>query len=228
MPYPLVIKDNFFPDPDSILESCNQLDCNRSHVNFPGLRTNYLSDTNKKLFLFIANRIFALIHDKTPDAYNMDMRFQKIKPFVEDDKWDKKNRGWVHKDCCLFGGVIYLDKNPDKDAGTSIYESKYGYDVQTDESLFHKEHLHSGKLMDDGQYYEAYDMIADQYEETLRIPNLYNRLVLIPGDQPHAMTTTGDKERHTIAFFCYDTMGVSLPEYKRNPTVAIPNHALYT
>ena len=70
--------------------------------------------------------------------------------------------------------------------------------------------------------------MRNQYEETLRISNLYNRLVLIPGDQFHAMTTTGDKERHTIVFFCYDTMGVSLPEYKRIPTVAIPNHALYT
>ena len=167
MPYPLVIKDNFFSDPDSILELCNQFDCNRSHVNFPGLRSNYLSNTNKKLFLSIANRIFALIHDSLPSHYKMDIEFQKIDPFVKDDKWDKKNRGWVHKDCCLFGGVIYLDKNPDKDAGTSIYESKYGYDVQTDESVFYKELLHSGKLIDDGQYYEAYDMIADQYKDCL-------------------------------------------------------------
>ena len=226
MPYPLVIKDNFFSDPDSILELCNQFDCNRSHVNFPGLRSNYLSNTNKKLFLSIANRIFALIHDSLPSHYKMDIEFQKIDPFVKDDKWDKKNRGWVHKDCCLFGGVIYLDKNPDKDAGTSIYESKYGYDVQTDESVFYKELLHSGKLIDDGQYYEAYDMIAAQYKETLRVPNVYNRLFLIPGDQFHAMTTIGDRERNLIVFFCNEVTGVYPPEYKYE-TSTISNHELY-
>ena len=77
MPYPLVIKDNFFSDPDSILELCNQFDCNRSHVNFPGLRTNYLSNTNKKLFLSIANRIFALIHDSLPSHYKMILSSRK-------------------------------------------------------------------------------------------------------------------------------------------------------
>ena len=214
MPYPLVIKDNFFSDPDSILELCNQFDCNRSHVNFPGLRTNYLSNTNKKLFLSIANRIFALIHDSLPSHYKMDIEFQKIDPFVKDDKWDKKNRGWVHKDYCLFGGVIYLNKNPDKDAGTCIYESKDGYPIQDEESLSYKKLLYGGKLTDDRQYYRAYDMISDQYEETLRVPNVYNRLVLIPGNHLHAMTTTGNKERNTIVFFCYEAIGVYPPEYR--------------
>ena len=40
------------------------------------------------------------------------------------------------------------------------------------------------------------------------------------------MTTIGDKERNTLLFFCYDLTGVSLPEYKRYPTVPISNHAL--
>ena len=228
MPYPLVIKDNFFSDPDSILELCNQFDCNRSHVNFPGLRTNYLSNTNKKLFLSIANRIFALIHDSLPSHYKMDIEFQKIDPFVKDDKWDKKNRGWVHKDCCLFGGVIYLDKNPDKDAGTSIYKSKDGFDVPStyESQLLKEKHFAGGQIYDE-EYNKAYDVTRNQYEETLRIPNLYNRLVLIPGDKPHGVTTFGDKERNTIVFFCYSLMGVSLPEYKKNPLVPLPNHELY-
>ena len=214
MSYPLVIKDNFFPDPESILESCNQFDCDSTYPNWPGLRTCCFSGINRKLFLFISNRIFALIHDKEPDQYNMNISFQKIKPYVEDDKWDKKNRGWVHQDSCLFGGVIYLDKNPDKDAGTGIYKLKDGYHFQDKESLSYKVLLYSGKLIDDGQYYQAYDMIADQYEETLRVPNVYNRLVLMPGDQMHAMTTTGDKERNTIVFFCHEAIGVYPPEYR--------------
>ena len=217
MSYPLIIKDNFFPDADSIFEFCNKLDLidNPSYANYPGDRASCLSNTNKKLYLFISQKIFHILHDKLPSYYRMDIEFQKIYPFVKDDKWDRKNRGWVHTDKCLFGGVIYLDKNPDKDAGTSIYESKYGYDVQTEESMFYKELLYNGKLIDNGQYEDAYDMIADQYKETLRVPNVYNRLLLIPGDQFHAMTTIGDSERNTIVFFCYEATGVLPPEYKR-------------
>ena len=214
MSYPLIIKDNFFPDPDAIVKASNKLQYYSSENNWPGSRTKPLNEVNPKLFAYIGQKIFHLLHDKIPETYSIMMGFQKIKPFIEGDKWNRKNRGWIHRDCCLFGGVIYLDKNPDKDAGTGIYKLKDGYHFQNEESLSYKVLLYSGQLIDDGHYYNAYDRVRNQYEETLRIPNLYNRLVLIPGDQPHAMTTTGDKERHTMVFFCYDTMGVSLPEYK--------------
>ena len=173
MSYPLVIKDNFFPDADSIFEFCNKLDLidNPSYANYPGDRASCLSNTNKKLYLFISQKIFHILHDKLPSYYRMDIEFQKIYPFVKDDKWDRKNRGWVHTDKCLFGGVIYLDKNPDKDAGTSIYKSKDGFDVPlTHESQLVKEKNFAGGQIYDEEYNKAYDVTRNQYEEILRIP----------------------------------------------------------
>jgi hypothetical protein len=228
MPYPLIIKDNFFSDPDSIVKISKECSYNIDTPNYPGVRSNVLEEINPKLYVYILQKIFLLFHDKIPLNFKAEVGFQKIKPFVEGDKWHRKNLGWIHTDNCLFGGVIYLDKNPDKDAGTSIYKSIDGFDVQTKESIDAKQLFYSGKLTDDRQYYESYDRVRNQYEETLRIPNLYNRLVLIPGDQPHAMTTTGDKERNTLVFFCNDIMGLSLPEYKLIDNVPIPNHVLYT
>ena len=203
--YPLIIKDNFFSDPDAIVNIINHVDYSLSSNNYPGVRTKSLDEINPKLYEHIFQKIFLLLHDQLPLRFesNLKVGFHKIKPFVEGDKWDKKNRGWVHKDGCLFGGVIYLDKNPDKDAGTSIYKSKDGFDVQTQENIDAKELFYSGQLIDDGHYYNAYDRVRNQYEETLKIPNVYIRLVLIPNDQPHAMTTIGDKERNTLVFFCF-------------------------
>ena len=205
MSYPLIIKDNFFSDPDAIVNIINHVDYSLSSNNYPGVRTKSLDEINPKLYEHIFQKIFLLLHDQLPLRFesNLKVGFHKIKPFVEGDKWDKKNRGWVHKDGCLFGGVIYLDKNPDKDAGTSIYKSKDGFDVQTQENIDAKELFYSGQLIDDGHYYNAYDRVRNQYEETLKIPNVYKRLVLIPNDQPHAMTTIGDKERNTLVFFCF-------------------------
>ena len=229
MSYPLIIKDDFFEDPDSIVKIARECIYSEDNFhNYPGVRSKSLDEINPKLYVYILQKIFLLFHDKIPTNFKAEVKFQKIKPFVEGDKWDKKNTGWVHRDNSFFSGVIYLDKNPDKDAGTSIYKSIDGFPVHTKESSIAKELLHSGKLTDDGYYYDAYDFIRNQYEETIRIPNLYNRLVLIPGHQSHTMTTTGDKERHTISFFCYDIMGLSLPEYKNTPTVPIPNHEFYT
>ena len=203
MSYPLIIKDNFFLDPDAIVKLSKKANYCSSSEMYPGIRSECFSEVNNKLFLFIGDKIFSLIHDDPPKYYRMKIAFQKIHPFVQNDKWNKKNIGWIHKDGCVFGGVIYLDKNPDKDAGTSIYKSKDGFDVQTQENIDAKELFYSGQLIDDGHYYNAYDRVRNQYEETLKIPNVYNRLVLIPNDQPHAMTTIGDKERNTLVFFCF-------------------------
>lgn len=226
MSYPLIIRDNFFPDPDAIVKESNKLQYYSSENNWPGLSTNPLNEVNPKLFAYTGLKIFHLLHDATPETYTMMMEFRKINSSIEGDKWNRKNRGWIHRDCCLFGGVIYLDKNPDKDAGTGIYKSKDGYDVQTNESMAIKEDHFAGKQIDDEKFNRGYDIIENQYEETLRIPNLYNRLVLIPGDQPHSMTTIGDKERNTLVFFCRSVGGVFTPEYKSHIS-PIPNHVLH-
>ena len=228
MSYPLIIKDDFFSDPDSIVKIIKEeVNYSVSEPQYPGVRSKLLNEINLKLYVYITQKIFLLFHDRLPN-FDMNVTFQKIQPLVEGDKWDKKNLGWIHNDGCLFGGVIYLDKNPDKDAGTSIYKSKDGFDVPStyESQLLKEKHFAGGQIYDE-EYNKAYDDTRNQYEETLRIPNLYNRLVLIPGDKPHGVTTFGDKERNTIVFFCYSLMGVSLPEYKKNPLVPLPNHELY-
>ena len=116
MSYPLIIKDDFFEDPDSIVKISKEYSYNIDTHNYPGVRTKSLDEINPKLYVHILRKIFLLLHDKLPLRFDVKVGFQKFKPFVEGDKWDKKNCGWIHKDNCLFGGIIYLHKDPDKDA----------------------------------------------------------------------------------------------------------------
>ena len=54
-------------------------------------------------------------------------------PFCE-DKYDNKNRGWIHQDIdTWFGGIVYLTKNPEPDTGTSVYKVKKGFSFQLQE-----------------------------------------------------------------------------------------------
>ena len=56
--------------------------------------------------------------------FNSSMQFQKIKPFHKDkDHW--ANKGFIHLDGnSLLAGLVYLNKNPDPDSGTSFFRVK--------------------------------------------------------------------------------------------------------
>ena len=95
MPYPIIIKDDFFSDPDAIEKIAIESNyCINDEVVYPGVRSQCLSEINRRLFLFIGDKIFSLIHDDPPKYYRMKIAFQKIHPFVQNDKWNKK-KSWM-------------------------------------------------------------------------------------------------------------------------------------
>ena len=52
MSYPLVIKDNFFPDPDAIVKLSKKIVYCVNQKIYPGLRSQCLSEVNNKLYLY--------------------------------------------------------------------------------------------------------------------------------------------------------------------------------
>ena len=58
-----------------------------------------------------------------------------------------------------------------------------------------------GNPIDDDEYNKAYNSYHDQFEETVKVKNVYNRLVLFNSTSLHAVQTYGTKERLTMAFF---------------------------
>ena len=78
-------------------------------------------------FITLVRRYILLFHDKSPEYWNMQTHFQKINLFHE-DQYDPLNRGWVHQDIdTYFGGIVYLNKDPEPDTGTSIFKTTTGY-----------------------------------------------------------------------------------------------------
>ena len=196
--YPLTIIDDFFVDPDYIRNLALSVDYPHSDQRWPGRRSEQIYKIDRMLFDYVGNKILSIFGDK-PEAWDMAMNFQKIVPF-SDDKWDVTNRGWVHVDSRVqFGGVIYLNKNPDIDTGTSVYRTKKGYN-QYDSDI--KERLYTGQDVDRDEYIKEYNRYHDEFIETIKIDNVYNRLVLFGGDTYHGVRTIGTEERLTIAFFC--------------------------
>lgn len=212
--FPITVVDNFLEDPDSLADYAEGLDFNYGSQSYPGLRSEYLHKISPDLYAYISNKILSVFYQKDP-VYKIDMQFQKINPFSE-DKWNVKNKGWIHQDkSALFGGVLYLTKDPDPDAGTSMYSKKSEYSLfsKQDDLLKAKEKLYTEefnsftmpfyekKEMDEDSFEKIYNAYNDRYEETLRVKNVYNRLLLFDGQQYHGVRTYGDRERLTIAFF---------------------------
>jgi len=217
--FPAIIVDDFFENPDAIVEMASSLTYTPQEEGiWPGVRTDLLSDINDvniiRLFHYIGQKIFDLFGNN-PANWGMYTTFQKIQPFSE-NKWDKLNRGWVHFDGMYqspvkFGGIIYLNKNADKDTGTSIYKTKNGFHTYEDHEIDQKKKLYSGNCIDIDKYERIYDEYHDQFVETIRVDNIYNRLLLFGGDTLHGVRTFGTEERLTLPFFCYEYGSLTPP-----------------
>ena len=208
MTYPIVVVDNFFEDPDAIVETATTYKYYPPETgNWPGARTKQLHIIDERFFHYFGEKLHLMFHDVTPDYWNMQMHFQKIQPFHK-DQYDRKNRGWIHQDIdTFFGGVVYLNKDPDPDTGTSIYGTKKGYALQFKDEIQMKEDLYVGKDIDDTKYYEAWDRAHEQYVETVSVKNVYNRFLMFNNKTHHGVQTFGTKERLTLNFFVFSMTG---------------------
>lgn len=202
--YPTLICDDFFANPDSIVEYANTLTYTSGNGKWPGKRTEPLDKINPELQEQIAIKLLKMFFPEERYMYVANMTFQKITPFHE-DKYHPKNRGWIHRDHdVLCGGIIYLTKNPEKDTGTSIYSSKtLSESNYTDKSEECKQKFYTNNEVADDEYNAEFKSTEDEWEETICVQNVYNRLFMFNNQQYHGVKTfgSGTNERLTLAFF---------------------------
>ena len=164
MTYPITIVDNFFEDPDGIVEMANELKYYTPNTgNWPGQRTKNLHVEDPRFFSYFGSKIHLLHYETVPEYWNLQCHFQMIHPFC-DDKNSKKNRGWIHRDIdTWFGGIVYLKKDPEPNTGTSIYTIKRGFSHQYQQELDYKEALYRSEEVNDSDYDKAYDAMRNQF-----------------------------------------------------------------
>ena len=217
MTYPITIVDDFFDDPDGIVEMANELKYYTPNSgNWPGTRTKNLHIEDKRFFNYFGQKLHLLFYETVPEYWNLQCHFQLIDPFCE-DKYSKKNRGWIHKDIdTWFGGIVYLQKDPEPDTGTSAYRVKRGFSHQFADEINIKEMQYRSENVDDAEYDKAYDAMRNQFEETVSIANVYNRFVLFNNVTHHGVQTFGTKPRLTLNFFGMGQTGKLPPLLRSN------------
>jgi hypothetical protein len=201
---PTIIADNFFPDPDKIVDFAMKQQFHSTKTGtWPGKRTDYLHELNKDLFDFVVTKILKLISLNNCKYWEFDMSFQLIEPYGE-SQYDSRNCGWVHEDYpSIFSGIIYLNKNPEKDTGTIIYSEKFGFSNITMEDMESKRKNFLKDKVSNSQFEMQYHKVNSQFEESIVVNNVYNRILMFSGNTYHSVKTYGlNQERLTLAFFC--------------------------
>jgi hypothetical protein len=160
----LIIADNFYDNPDDVRNfALSQEFAVRG--NYPGLRTkSFLNDSLKAvidgLVLHAAGGVTDWLLDESGEGYTGAFQICTA-----------QDRTWIHSDYNnMWAGVCYLTPDAPLSAGTALYRHK-----ATGERF-------SVATKDHGQ--DAYDYT--KWEMVDRIGNVYNRLVLYPGNLYHA------------------------------------------
>jgi len=203
------IVDNFFTNPDIIRNfGLNLPKEKQKDGHWPGERSEELyiidNDFNHCLIMKILSTHFDLRHvHVTWERSNI--TFQVIKPF-DDVKDSLKNIGWVHQDePGNLVGLIYLTPNADLNSGTSIYKIKpeeeknyLRWGTNTEKNTLYT----SGKIKED-DYNEAVKKHNDRFVETIRVQNIYNRMITYDSNHFHKANSffTGTEDRMTLVFF---------------------------
>jgi len=204
--FPVTIFDNFYENPDLIRDYALSLEYEPSNGGYwPGVRSENLYLLNQKFFKMFVDKILSLFFDLDNTTVNWEVYtyFQKVDSFSE-NKFDIKNDGWIHMDCdSVVSGVIYLNLNPKPNWGTSIYKIKPNEEYNQPQ-LSKLLHYSNSNDFNELEHENEKRCNNDMFIESIRVENLYNRLILFEGNQFHGVPSfySDDNEsRLTQVFF---------------------------
>jgi len=216
--FPFTIIENFFPDPDKIVEIAKSVEYTKHEedTNYAGARSENFHVILPDLHQYICTRILQPFFSGGDGnefvSAEAEIGFQIINPLHE-DQYHPKNCGWIHKDSTtLFAGLIYLNRVPEPDTGTDIYIEKDGYAWTEDEDTKIEHKHYSGEEVLDEDYIKAYNRVNGQYELSISFKNVFNRMIAYDSQVSHCARTFGkDQERLTLTFFFKDLIGSQPP-----------------
>jgi hypothetical protein len=197
--FPVTVIDNFFSDPDSIRKYALSLDFN-SKGRYPGKRTNNLGDINPKFIKKFGGMLLSTFFDLKEGSVNLKINvdFQ-----LSEEKYEE---GWVHEDKSVenyqFAGVVYLTPDAPINSGTSIYRKLKDIDYK---NFNVRDQFYLDRDLDLSKYRKIRDTHNSNFEKTLDIGNVYNRLVIYNSLEFHKENilfgTDKDNARLTLVFF---------------------------
>jgi hypothetical protein len=200
----VISKNNFFDNPNYVIELSKSLDYNFVDKSFPGRRTENIGLIDSKICQdfteHFIKKLVSTIYTKIK-SLTIDIRFHKTNSF-SDDPTDIINTGWIHTDHELLAGLIYLNPNlKDFSSGTSIFNPKVK-NISLPEKI-REDFNQNYKGVDLNKYKKALTDYNDQFSESLRVGNEFNRLITYDSNiyhKPNNYVVSKNDDRLTLLF----------------------------
>lgn len=210
MLYPTIQVQNFFKNPDEIVEYSKQLKFDYdSEGRWPGKRSDYLHKLNNPFFGYLTRKIVSLIYPMTYHdiSWTADSTFQSI-PANENT-----GEGWIHQDIYAeFTAIIYLSKH--NRCGTSIYKKNNEYIFNDDGAIDIKKYYYLNKKPFDEAYYKALKENNSNFTKISEFNSCYNSCIIFDGHNYHGADQYYDdnckEERLTLITFFKELSGKNL------------------
>ena len=219
MNYPFICVDNFYENPDEIVDYAKSLTYHPDpEGHWPGKRTPEIGTLNLPFFTWVGKKILSCYFGPQASTINFggSSAFQLINPIEKKAHRlftdEPTSKGWIHTDSrTVLGVVIYLNKNQDNNNGTSLYRRKKLGVIPIHTDIKEKFYTNNATAED---HKKALKENNEQYEETLKVSSVYNRLIAYDGSQIHGQNfSSSSEDRLTqVMFFQVLNAPVLLPE----------------
>lgn len=174
--YPTICVDNFYENPDDVVNFANSLEYSKSDGSWPGVRSEQLHLVNQDFFYKFSMKFFSIFHDTRGEKINWEVytSFQKINPNEFDDGL---RQTFIHTDdSMIYSAIIYLSKNINKNSGTSVCHPKQGFSDGINQDIRREMYLNCDKNKY-SDYKKNLVQNNDCFEESIIFKQRYNRLV---------------------------------------------------
>ena len=200
----LHVYDNFFINPDKVIDLGQQLSYN-NHTSYPGKRSDNLftiQDPNVHEFAKFFTKKIADTVLYGLEKFEIDIRFHYNDVYNNTEA----NYGWIHNDSVEYAGLVYLSNIPTSmNHGTSIYDKLDPNDFSTDDFDSRKQFNISKEVTD--QYLQDLKNNHNQFKETINVGYKYNRLVAYDAMMWHRPNNylIENSNRFSLLFFINNT-----------------------
>jgi hypothetical protein len=212
---PVTVVDNFFETPSLIRQMALAETFTKGNGVYPGTRTRFLHQIDPMFARYFNQKVFSLFYDF--DVHHVNLKVEAMFQLISKDY----EEGWIHNDLNYenrnyetdweVAGLVYLSPQPFLDGGTSIYsidKTKMAPMSKVAENKEFKRKFYNQEITDPAELAE-YRLRRDSYNntfnETVKVNNVYNRLVVYDAAEFHRgnkfFGSNKDDSRLTLVFF---------------------------
>ena len=215
---PLTVLDNFFDNPNSIVNWGLSLDYQQDtkHI-YPGKRTEDLKFVHFPFYKHVCDKVLSLFFENKVE-YDVALKFQSIEKY--------QGRGWIHQDPTIFTFLIYLHKEtPEIDCGTTLWSLNPNLvspiNSKEDINLLPSitEHHKNKKITPEDQ-----SLQYKNFKKEISIPDKFNRFVAFSSEHFHSANNfdNNSSPRLTLIGFVENLNTSKLPIIRSKQSPFVP------